>query len=83
MIQVASVTRLIVKHLGKLQPSDEQLNVYIFKREAVEGKRSGTKLPTRRTVSHQSKRGNGQVGTKTGGHIASKLERRWVVFQDS
>lgn len=83
MIQIASVTRLRVKCLRKQQVSDEQLNVCIFKREAVEGKRSGTKLHTQRTVSRHSKRGNGLAGMKTVGHIASKVERRWVVFQDS
>lgn len=52
-----------------------------FKREAVEGKRSGTKLHTQRPVSRQNKRRNGQAGVKTVGHAASKLERRWVVFK--
>lgn len=60
MIQIASVTRLIVKRLGKQQASDEQLNVSIFKREAVEGNRSGTKLHTQRTVSCQSKKWAGR-----------------------
>lgn len=67
MIQIASVTRLIVKCLRKQQASDEQLNVLIFQREKVEEKKSGTNVPTQRTVSHQSKRGNGQAGMKTGG----------------
>lgn len=45
MIRIASVTslRLIVKCIGKQQASDEQLNIGVFKREAVEGKWSGSK----------------------------------------
>lgn len=74
MIQIASVTRLVVK-----RPGNSRLlmsSVCVFEREAAEGKRSGTKLPVQRAASCRSKREHGQAEMKRVGHIVSKLQRK-------
>lgn len=59
MIQIAGVTRLVVKCLGNSRLL--MSSVCVFEREAAEGKRSGTKLPVQGAASCRSKREHGQA----------------------